>query len=80
MRLPDQVAEAKTGDEKLLRPPVRFTREEWQEVKKLLDGRPFSVFVRRLISREMMAASRQVDRVEASVLKLVDKLEGRAAR
>jgi hypothetical protein len=70
-----KVAEAKTGDEPLVRPPVRFTKDEWVEVKKLLDGRPFSVFVRQLISREMVARTNSETRLEASVLKLVERLE-----
>jgi len=75
MKLADSVATAKTGDEELVRVPVRFTAEEWQEVKKMLDGRPFSVYVRRLISREMGAASRQQDRLEESFSRLVSRLE-----
>ena len=75
MKLSDSVATAKMADEELVRVPVRFTSEEWRVVKKMLDGRPFSVFVRRLISREMGAASRQQDRLEESFLRLISKLE-----
>jgi hypothetical protein len=73
MKLADRFEPADKQD--VHRIPIRFTKEEWVEVARLLDGRPFSLYIRRLLSREMAARARSTEKEVASVVKLVEKLQ-----